>query len=121
MDRSSNFESRLTQIDQILNKGCFDGTWDLVKPSYKYVKDPILEKGVKKRKYFNVNDELIKQKIGHLKYTHDHQGMIITMNGSKYENWQHMKEIHDRRDQEKIQRKATTSFQKVNLVNENKA
>ncbi len=72
MDRSVNFEGRLNQIDQILNKGCFDGTWDLVKPSYKYVKDPILEKGVKKRKHFNINDVLIKEKIGHIKYTRDH-------------------------------------------------
>lgn len=32
------------------------------------------------------------------------------MNGSKYENWQHMKEIHDRRDQEnKMMVKNTSS------------
>lgn len=37
MDRTVNFEGRLSKIDDILNKGCFDGTWDLVKPSYKYV------------------------------------------------------------------------------------
>jgi hypothetical protein len=109
MDRSVNFEGRLNKIDDILNKGCFDGTWDLVKPSYKYVKDPILEKGVKKRKHFNINDAMIKERIGHIKYTYDHQGMIVTMNGSKYENWQHMKEIHDRRDQEKLMLKKSSS------------
>jgi hypothetical protein len=36
--------------------------------------------------------------------------MIVTMNGSKYENWQHMKEIHDRRDQEnKVMLKKSSS------------
>jgi hypothetical protein len=68
-----------------------------VKPSYKYIKDPILEKGIKKRKIFNVNDVLIKEKINHIKYTHDHQGMLITMNGSRYENWGHMQEIYGQR------------------------
>jgi hypothetical protein len=48
IERASNFDDRLNQIDEIINRGCFDGTWDLVKPSYKYVKDPILEKGFKK-------------------------------------------------------------------------
>ena len=72
MDRTVGFEGRLNKIDTIINKGCFDGTWDLVKPSFKYVKDPILEKGVKKRKVFNVDDYLIKQKINHIKYTYDH-------------------------------------------------
>ncbi len=39
-----------------MSEGCFEGTWDLIEPSYKYIKDPILEKGIKREKIFPVND-----------------------------------------------------------------
>ena len=54
----------------------------------------------KGEKLANVNDALIKAKIRNIKYQFDHQGKLITMNGSKYENFEHMKQIRGKSNEE---------------------
>ena len=93
----------LDQIDKVLEKGVFDGTWDMIKPSYAYKRDPLLQKGVRKKKYFNVNDIIIKERMKGLgPFMYGHDGSLITMNGSKYKNFEHMQEIRRQSEQSQI-------------------
>lgn len=99
IEKTVNFASKLEQIDSIIRKELIDGTMDSITPQYVHQVDPLLRKGVKKLKLTKVNDYALRDQIKHLDITYDHQGHVLTMNGSKYKNFNEMKEMRAQRDQ----------------------
>ena len=90
-----NFEGKLQSIDTVLSNGCFTGAYHLLNPKHSYLPDPVTQR--KSTKIGGVNDAKERDDLRVIKYQYDHQGKLLTMNGSRYENFDHMNDVRKKR------------------------
>ncbi|CDW71199.1 UNKNOWN [Stylonychia lemnae] len=92
IENTMNFRHKLDKIDELIQNQLFKGTYESIQPQYIYKKDDIFDSNSKRKKLFNVQDNM-SFNLKHTDILTDHRGYIITKTGSKFFS---IKELLDR-------------------------